>query len=150
MNREINMVSGYLDLRKNKIYRFSLYEHIDFVRKYYADEFDEISSLFSDLDYVYKQCNELANNGDDPEWHVYEMASDDVEFDINNILISNNILRFSCSNSKLWIDSRQDVYYGNDHFRKIQRILELDDIGYKYNMISIYLNDIHETKEYSV
>ena len=94
-------VSGYIDLNKQEIHSFDPYEHFEFVRKHYSEDY-EIEEILQDIDDTMEACEQLADEGEHPEWHNYEMALDSGKWEITQILMRRNIFRFNCRNNVLY------------------------------------------------
>ena len=140
--------SGYLDLKNKKIYFCEVYDHFDFLKKMIFDiDYSEIEPILEDIDLTEQSCIELENKEGrvNAEWHCYEMAFDGGMREINQILIKNNILRFNYNGLVLFIDSRQDIFYGNAQKNKIQKVLSISKL--KYNKIQVYFNDTYKNIE---
>lgn len=71
-----------------------MFNHLSGIRSWeLATDIQEISDAFESLDDVERSCNELADAGEHPEWHMYDMAEMELTPVIIDSLYENGFVR---------------------------------------------------------
>lgn len=97
------MKAGWL-LPNREFVECELFAHLEVVannaslRKLVPD------TIFSNLEEVELWCQELADSGDHPEWHCYEMARDDANDKVRDILLDAGCYRVGRVGNRLYFE----------------------------------------------
>lgn len=65
---------------------------------------DEVREQIETKENIGKSCQELADNGEHPEWHCYEMYDIDYQ-----CLLSNGFIRFGSLDNRLHFEGKREV-----------------------------------------
>lgn len=144
--------SGYIDLKKNVIHICELYKHFELIETLYYGV-PEINEKLMYLEGIESDCSNMQEKegSHNAEWHIYEIARDEAEWKINDILIKKNILRFNNNGNVLYLDTQRDVFYGNNQLEKIKKVLLDNDCReLQYSKVSIHFNDTYKDIVYSI
>jgi len=96
-----------------KLYEVSLYEHLEKFKEIFTG--DMLSMLEEQMDMVddaERSCQELADDGEHPEWHAVEMAESDARNHIMTAFYKDGGVRFfiSANYRKQTFDDNERVY----------------------------------------
>lgn len=67
--------------------------HIRFALNNFSEINDEFACEYADLEYIGKQCQQLADEGAYPEWHCYECASSAFEHNLVSYMYKKGYIR---------------------------------------------------------
>lgn len=123
---------GWLDLTKKEIHLCSLFEHLEYIRKF-SDRFPEevgiLQQMDDELNETYDEMEQelsYMDEGEHPEMHRYEMTIDDIRFkaerEITRMLKSKGLVRFSKTLKNLYVD----VDEHNSFCDHVAEMLKLD------------------------
>lgn len=102
----MNTLAGWMTPARQFIEcRFN--EHLDVVRDpAFYKHAPKLQELFDRLKEIEESCMETAEQGEHPEWHIYEIAFDRARDKAWNILLSAGFLRIAESRGQLHFEGR--------------------------------------------
>lgn len=90
------LIYGWI-LPSRTVIRCSFYGHLPAIAK--NDEAmsllpSSLQNFWEDLEYIESECQALANKGEHPEWHCYEIAESDYRHQVRTALYNAGAVRF--------------------------------------------------------
>jgi hypothetical protein len=84
------------------------YQHIEaFKKNPIFQKYEKIQIIFSNLETIEKDCENLMACGEHPEWHCYESALDSASYKIRNILYKEGFVRVGTLQKNYWYNKEE-------------------------------------------
>lgn len=124
-------VTGWLTNLDEIVICARLYEHVDQIRKFVSDnlKYPELDGFVFDswqnVANAEQSCQDLADEGEHPEWHHYEMTQSSEEYRIIKKVYASDWLRIYYKDGTLTIEGKDTACKNKyAYLQRIQRAIE--------------------------
>ena len=121
--------------KDNQVLLCKEYDHFETLREFpEITKYVDIDGIIESLDWVQQDCCNLAQEGEHPEWHHYEMYEDSCRDRVWSTLLKNGFIRFGIAyndDERMYFEGLPEVI--KDKYEKCKSVAENNDRTAKFN-----------------
>lgn len=108
--REYNNTKYGWITQSGKIIETDLYGHLGVISNNFKEfNVSNFQNRLNEIESIQIECSERIESGEHPEWHIYEMAKDDLTWKIINAVFDAGNLRFGQRESTIYFEGKSEA-----------------------------------------